>query len=371
MPESDLSNVGSQAGSRPVRVSQATMKRTLRALLSCRWVAPAWMPLLRGGVPIFTLHRFAVQDLDVYGHDPVLLRQVLERLRRERFNVMGLDELVRAFVEHRCVPPRTVVFTVDDGYADFALVAADIFLAYDCPVTVFLPTAFIHGATWLWWDRVAYAALTTRKRSVRITLGNDPLDLAFTDPPARRRLAGDLSRRLTRFEESWKQEFIARLSLAAEVDIPSKPPAQFAGMDWADVRRLEARGVMFGPHTMTHPVLTRTTSEQAAREIRESWRVLCIHARRPVCIFCYPNGSFGRREVDLVAEAGLTAAVTSVPGYASPGRYRRTADDRFAIPRFPYPDDVDGLCLTASGFTRVALPLQRAMRRRRRIADGS
>lgn len=350
---------------------ESRMKASVRALLSSRWVAPLWSSLLRGRVPIFTLHRFAVPDLQTHGHDPFLLRKTLERLRRERYNFIGLEDLVKNFNDRRRMPGRTVVFTVDDGYSDFALVAADVFLAYDCPVTVFVPTGFIDGVSWLWWDQVAHIALTTTKPTIGIALGNENLNLKFLDRTERLRIAHEVNLKLTSIEESMKREFICRFSLAAEVELPQSPPAGFAPMDWVDVRKLEARGVTFGPHSVTHPVLTCTTHVQAAEEIRESWRVLSERATRPVRIFSYPNGSFGDREINLVAATGLESAVTSAAGYASAQEFHKTPTTRFTVPRFPYPDGSDSLCLTASGLARVALPVQRAIQSVRRVDHAS
>jgi peptidoglycan/xylan/chitin deacetylase (PgdA/CDA1 family) len=312
-------------------------------------------------VSIFTLHRFAVPGLQVRGHDPSVLGSILDRLRREGYHLMGLADLATQFAERRPVPRRTVVFTVDDGYRDFALVAADVFLKYDCPVTVFLPTGFIDGTIWLWWDQVAHIMLTTTKPSIAIELGNESLTLVMTDRADRLRTAHALSVQLTSLEEGTRVAFIGRLALAAEVRLPLAAPERFAPMDWAEARRLEGRGVTFGPHTVTHPVLTRTTHAQAATEISESWRVLRERLSGPVNIFCYPNGSFGDRELGLVAASGLGGGVTSAAGYASAHAFHRTATARFAIPRFPYPDDSDALCLTASGFSRVALSVRRAV----------
>ena len=60
---------------------------------------------------------------------------------------------------------RAIAFTVDDGYQDVAQVAAEIFLEYDCPLSIFLTTGFIDGHLWHWWDQIEFICLTTTGRA--------------------------------------------------------------------------------------------------------------------------------------------------------------------------------------------------------------
>ena len=338
------------------------MKSTVRAVLSSKWVAPVWSPLLGERVSIFTLHRFCVPGLNPRGHDPHVLRSVLERLRAERYTLLGLGDLIAIFEERSPVPERSVVFTVDDGYLDFSAAAAGIFLAYDCPVTVFVPTGFMDGTCWLWWDQIAFIAQHTERQELAVELERQPLSLRFGESADRRRLADRLSESLTDVADVARREFIVRLAEAAEVELPPRPPVAYAPLGWDEVRRLESVGVTFGPHSVTHPVLTRTTAARMSFEISESWRVLRQHTRRPVPAFCYPNGGFDERAIELVEASGMLAALTTSVGYASPDAFHATGRARFTIRRFPYPDGADSFCVTASGLSRLTHPLQRMMR---------
>ena len=338
------------------------VKSTVRAFLSSKWVAPVWSPLLGDRVSIFTLHRFRVPDVNPCGHDPAVLRSILERLRRERYTLLGLRELIDIFEERRPVPERSVVFTVDDGYFDFSAAAVGVFLEYDCPVTVFVPTGFMDGTCWLWWDQVAFMLQHTERPEIHAELERESLSLHLGDMEDRRRLANRLSERLTRVADVTKREFIVRLADAAEVELPAAPPAEYAALGWDQVRRLENVGVTFGPHSVTHPVLTHVTAAEASFEIGESWRVLRERTVRPLPVFCYPNGSAGVREVELVAASAISAALTTAVGYTSTEDFHATSRSRFTLARFPYPDGADSLCVMASGLSRLTHPVRRVMR---------
>jgi peptidoglycan/xylan/chitin deacetylase (PgdA/CDA1 family)/glycosyltransferase involved in cell wall biosynthesis len=79
----------------------------------------------------------------------------LSWLKRRGYNVIGLDEFVRARAEHRLPPPKSVVLTFDDGYADTVELALPALERYGFPATVFLVSAAGGRAHW---DRVGETA---------------------------------------------------------------------------------------------------------------------------------------------------------------------------------------------------------------------
>ncbi|MFA7436860.1 polysaccharide deacetylase family protein [Castellaniella sp.] len=98
-------------------------------------------------------------------------------------------------------------------------------------------------------------------------------------------------------------------------------------MDTAGLREWVALGHEAGSHTLTHPVLTRVSPEQAAREIRDSRDVLEQLVGEPVRAFCYPYGKLSAQLVDLVRAAGYDNATTTQRGLVRP------TDDLFTLPR--------------------------------------
>src|SRR5690242_7603958 len=82
-------------------------------------VAPFSHRLLRGTAAIFTLHRFADRVRGNDGVDPARVRADLAYLRRERYELVSLTELISRLRNGDSRLGKTVAFTVDDGYADF------------------------------------------------------------------------------------------------------------------------------------------------------------------------------------------------------------------------------------------------------------
>jgi len=341
-------------------------RRVLLQLTGAHALAPAIRSLGRGLVSIVTLHRFADPRHATAGHDPAALRDHLAYLRRHRYRLLGLTDvldLLERGVNDSATP--AVVFTVDDGYSDFAHIGAPIFAEYDCPVTLFVTTGFLDGAVWLWWDRVAWLLGQTSRSSVTVELASDVFQYSWSSPEERAQVQYHMIHRLELIDGPARDFAIATLARQCDVALPERAPPEFAPMTWDELRHTADLGVTFGPHTVTHRILSLATQEGCEWEIRESWRRLGQETTAVVPVFAYPNGgarAFGARERDAVQRAGLHAAVTTVPGHAVPqsaaGAHIRAG--RFALPRFPYPDDRPHVVHIAAGLGRFTHPLQRA-----------
>jgi peptidoglycan/xylan/chitin deacetylase (PgdA/CDA1 family) len=133
-------------------------------------------------------------------------------------------------------------------------------------------------------------------------------------------------------------------------------------MSWDDLRSAETTGMRFGPHTVTHPILSRVDDVQARAELEGSWARLRAEARNPVPIFCYPNGGrddFGEREIRLLGGMGLAGAVVGEPGYADARTFAKAQTARYTVRRFSCPDDHLKFIQYASGVERAKQILRR------------
>ena len=332
------------------------LKRLLLGALTGSAVSRIWAPFMRGRGTIFMLHRFTDPELGTSGHDPALLRAALAYLRRERYELVSLTELLRRLGDATPRLARAVAFTIDDGYLDHATVAGKIFAEFDCPVTTFVTTGFLDGAMWFWWDRIEFVFDCTTRPALDVELDAQPLRYSRDPATGYREAQEDFTARCKNVPEEEKLAAIQRLAGAADVELPDRPPLRYAPMSWDQLRTLERRGMSFGPHTVTHPILARTTSDQSRQEIEESWRRLTAQAASPVPVFCYPNGQphdYGDREITVLQELGFTGAVVGTTGYARRHDFMRSPDGPFRVRRFAYPDDLREFAQCVSGFERV------------------
>lgn len=103
---------------------------------------------LTAGTLILMYHAFAERDADAAPY--VVTARSLERqlwlLRRLGRRVIPLDEYVRGRLANRPPPPRSVVITIDDGYADVVELAAPVLARRGAPATVFVVSGRVGAA---------------------------------------------------------------------------------------------------------------------------------------------------------------------------------------------------------------------------------
>lgn len=339
---------------RPPHGNAMRLKHLVLAPLRWPGIASSIQWLIRDRATIFTLHRFAVPDLGVTGTDPDNVRAGLELLRRKRYELLPLREMVRRLAHGDSRLRRAVSFTIDDGYFDQAEVAGPLFAEFDCPVTTFVCTGFLDGALWMWWDRIEYAFVHCERRELEVELDGEAIRYSWADAASRARAQHDFTERCKRVNDAEKHAAIERLAGAAGVELPATPPPACAPMSWSQVRACEERGMTFGPHTLTHPVLSRVPDERVRDEIQASAQRLAAEAKDPDPLFCYPNGQvgdFGPREFDILDDLGFRAAVVGYGGYAT--RFAASDPERFTLRRFSYPHHMDDMLQCVSGFERA------------------
>src|ERR1700748_704082 len=115
--------------------------------LSRRATRPLFRPIMRGRATIFMLHRVTDPALGVSGHTLEFVRQAIHALRESGVQFVSVRQIMDAFVNGTGTGQNSdwVASTIDDGFADQALMARSVFAAERCPVTVFLISGLIDG----------------------------------------------------------------------------------------------------------------------------------------------------------------------------------------------------------------------------------
>jgi len=338
-----------------------SLKRSLLAPLRVPGVAEVISTVTATSASIFMLHRFSSPEDGVSGHDPATLRMVLSHLRKQRYDLISVQEMFRRLREGEPIS-RAIAFTIDDGYFDHASVGGPIFAEFDCPATVFLVSGFLDSKNWLWWDQIQYICETTSRTQLRVSVAGEERLFGLRSVPARLAAARSVSSWCQDASEADRLACIARMSQEADTELPAIPPRQFAPLSWDEARHLEKQGVTFGPHTVTHPILSSTSADQAEIEIRSSWKRVCDELAAPVPIFSYPGGrrrDFGPREMKSIERLGLWGALAGYPRRFRPAEFRH-APEIYHVPRFPFSDDLLDILQCVSGVEGVKARLRGA-----------
>ncbi len=307
---------------------------------------------------VFMLHRMACPELGTGGHRAEDLRAFLSYLRRRKIRVVPVCQMIRearAGGMDRGGP--LVSFTLDDGYQDQAVIAAPIFREFGVPATLFPVTEFLDGARWMWWDRLSLLFSEAPSGTYRLPLpGGGPESVTLDSSQARTQHRQRFEWLFKSFPAKERDELLVRWQDELRVALPDKPPERFAPMTWDQARDCEAMGITIGPHTVTHPILSRESTEQVRWEMAESWRRLQKEVSAPVPVYCYSNGTprdFGRREMKIAGELGLEGALSTIAGYLrlAPPPHGDAVDPEahFALPRYSLPGDMPGFKRVVTG----------------------
>jgi peptidoglycan/xylan/chitin deacetylase (PgdA/CDA1 family) len=301
-------------------------------------------------VPILMYHRIddpdARPDLApaLLSATPSGFKAQLRHLARERepIDVGELLELRRRGIAPR---PRSVVVTIDDGYADVAEHAWPMLKAIGVPATLFVPTAFPGGGEGFWWDRL-WAVLRRVPAGTGIpvpmagmssigagdgthrasgdgmsgdgvhdgggddgTLAARPADILVTDPPSRvvahRRLRDALKRLDHAATLSWVADLERRFGVV---------PAPADVLDWPTLERLAGEGLTLAPHTRTHPLLTQVPVDVVHDEVEGSLADLRAHVPGAPPVLAYPSGAHDAAVRRAVADTSIELALTTDRG---------------------------------------------------------
>ena len=338
------------------------LKRFVAGALTSDPMTRLLQPLRRGVASVLMLHRFADPERQNAGHDAAVLRAHLAYLRRMRYELVSIAELVTR-LERRDSRrlEKTVAFTIDDGYADYATVGAKVFEEFDCPATVFIVTGVTDDRGWYWWDRLRVALEMAERRSIALEVASNQLCLTWSDTASAAKAARAIVNELKLVPDAERRRILESIPGLVEADLPATPPPRYASMTWDEIRACGRSVTTFGAHTVTHPILARADDVVARSEIETSWRRLEAETTAAVPVFCYPNGGesdLGAREWRILRELGIRAAVTSRPGYASVAGFHHDADSRFVVPRFPYGGETTELVQVVNGVERVKLAVR-------------
>jgi peptidoglycan/xylan/chitin deacetylase (PgdA/CDA1 family) len=240
-----------------------------------------------------------------------LFEQEMRFLRRH-YTVVSLSELLDRLIGQTAKP--VVAITFDDGYRDNYQNAFPILERYGLPATIFLTTGSMDADEPLWFERLAFACKRTLREFLDLEIGGAKRLQMRTE--AERLRANDRVFSILRtLPDSERRLCLDRI--LSELDIREDAELRDRMLTWNQVRFMQSRGIDFGGHTVTHPFLSRLTSDGFLWEVSECKRRIEEEIQLPVPHFAYPNGreeDFGASNKDLIREAGYRAAVTTIWG---------------------------------------------------------
>lgn len=215
---------------------------------------------------------------------------------------------------------RHVLITFDDGYVDNYEHAFPVLKAHGVPATFFIATGFIDEPQLPWWDEIAWMVRTSKRSGLEMP-GYLEGAVSF-DEPERERAVRTLLRAYKKLPDERTKDF---LNAAGAATGTGRPPRDLVDprtfwMTWDMIREMHAAGMTIGGHTVHHPVLSRLSREEQAKEIASCERRLKEELGIPMHTFAYPVGSrdaFNSDSQECLRERGVLNAFSYYGGISS------------------------------------------------------
>lgn len=239
------------------------------------------------------------------------------------FNPMSLADALVA-QQYGDLPERAVCVTFDDGYANNFDIAYPVLEACAIPATIFVTTGFLNGGM-MWNDQVAEVVRVYQHDVLDLTaIGLRTFDLVVE---SRRMSAAKIVNEIKHWPQPKRESAVEYMVSLLEGSLPST-----VMMTDEQLVELSDKGVDIGAHTVSHPILSTLSLDEAKSEILESKEYLENLLGKPVRHFAYPNGrpnlDYLIEHRDLVEVGGFDAAVSTKWGAVT------KATDRWQLPRF-------------------------------------
>lgn len=244
---------------------------------------------------------------------------------KKNYDVITFEDLM-AYREGKCaLPKRPLIITFDDGFADNYQNAFPILKAHHLPAIIFLVSGLVGTNEIFWWEKVVY---WYKSSNIFFERWREIVHL-------------------THSEENWTQKRVLRYlkdlsdgerirvltEMENAIPIPQTPYSSgIRPLQWSEVSEMSQSQIMFGSHTVTHPLLSKVSKEKLRFELEESKKTIEEKTGQAVSVLAYPVGgpSDYNDEVISVAKAvGYRFGITYYPEEKN----SRSPNDWFRIGR--------------------------------------
>ena len=265
---------------------------------------------------------------------------------RENYVVRSLNEVVQELRAGRLPVRGTMCITVDGGHRDFYNVAYPALRARALSATLFLPTGFVDGGRWLWFDRIVHAIRHSQAKGCSLVLPDASPDgevqvFSLESPAEKRAAAGQIMQILQELPVAYSEAIMLDIFDQLRVAMPDEPTEEFAALTWEDCSDMWPNNISFGSQGVNGKALTALPDQFAIRaELTASKERIAEKLGDYDILLSYPGGAFDASLAEDVRHCGFRGAVTSTPIRNVPPRNGADAD-LFRILRIPVEPGID------------------------------
>lgn len=256
---------------------------------------------------------------------PELFNSRMAFLKSRGYNVISLDEGVRALYEETFLPSCPTVITIDDGWLGTASDMAGILDDFGFPSTLYLSTYYVANQVQVFNVAVDYVLWKATPQPIDLALMASEIAGEFdTGDPDQRKAASHALRTYGNSLQSAdaRQDLLRRICEQVGVDYHAlRDERLITFMDDDEARAIQAKGVDLQLHTHRHRF--PKDDEAAARaEITDNRNYLKNLTSGKLVHFCYPSGEYDVGQFPLLEELGIESATTTRSGFNTKKTHR-------------------------------------------------
>lgn len=289
------------------------------------------------GITILCYHK--VEDSEDILDMSVSLRNFERQLvtLKKFYNIIPLSDAIDLIENNGSIPCNAVVVTFDDGYRCLYTNAYPIIKSHGIPATIFLVANVMDNEMELWYDRLCRAIDRSDKKEVFF----NGKKVFIGDRCAKGNFKKEAVYALKKLADDRKIESIADLMLQLDNGKGEESKNNNLYLSNDEITEMKLNGVIFGSHTLNHPILTQMPVELAKKEIIDSKRELEEKLGAKIEHFAYPNGYQNEELKKIIRETGYRSALT-----LDYGTNKKKNSDTFALKRI---NVTEGMCTNIWG----------------------
>jgi peptidoglycan/xylan/chitin deacetylase (PgdA/CDA1 family) len=245
---------------------------------------------------------------------PEVLRQQLQFLKAH-YHVIHPEEFRASIDQGKALPPRSVLVTCDDGLLNVLTDMLPVLQSVGVTCLFFVTGASCGKSPGMLWYEELYRLMHIKplgELESQLPLEENSKSQAAETFQS---LWWNTVRRASRLDATARARWMDLVRSHRDPSRVFQSERRWQLLGIAELKHLAQAGMSIGAHTLTHPILSLCSEDEARREIQESKHAIEEALGRNVWAFAYPFGNpatMGDREVRLAREAGFSCGFLNV-----------------------------------------------------------
>ena len=242
------------------------------------------------------------------------------RWLKKHFKIVSLKEMENNLEAAADQPLCALTF--DDGYKNNFDQAFPILQTEAVTATFFLTGNFIEKRQPLWTDRLEFAINHCEQLNLTLNFAGQQQVFSLRRPHEKISANIVINRYLKHCSGKTRLFQLREIEEKNNLVFSFETAPNYSPLSWTEIKIMSRAGMIFGNHTLNHPILSQLSSAEQEKEIYQSQKLIAGRLGT-VSHFAYPNGQSGDWDVEtlrILRSLGWRYAWTTNPRRIRPAK---------------------------------------------------